>query len=81
MCQPPNDEKVPYWSQACADNAVWLHKTLHRDPEGNECALIEAYRCGDHWHIGHARTTGGLRGQRVCPPPDRTREVNDEPAA
>lgn len=41
-------EHVAYGSQMLADNALALH--LMRCPW---CTSIEAFACGDHFHIGH----------------------------
>lgn len=44
------EDRVPYPSAEVADNAV----TLHHLANGEACAGVKAYACGDHWHIGHA---------------------------
>lgn len=47
-------EHVAYGSQMLADNAVTLH--LMRCPW---CVSIEAFACGDHFHIGHRNAKKG----------------------
>lgn len=41
-------DKIPYLSEMCAANAVWLHQVRFPD-----CPGIAAYACGDHHHVGH----------------------------
>lgn len=50
MTCPP--DHLEYLSQMLADNAVILHKMIHPT-----CVGIQAFPCGDHWHIGHATGT------------------------
>lgn len=48
----PSDHTT-YLSQAVADNAVTLH--LFKSPH---CTTINAFPCGDHFHIGHTSKAG-----------------------
>lgn len=51
-------EKVEYLSQMLADNAVQLHKL-----SSPGCTTIEAYPCGDHYHLGHDGLTPEARSK------------------
>lgn len=42
-----------YLSEFVASNAVTLH--LFQNPT---CTTIQAFPCGDHWHIGHVTKAG-----------------------
>lgn len=62
----PEGKHVAYLSQMLADNAVTLHLML-----SPTCTTIQAFECGDHFHIGHTTRAGkadclaaqGLTGQ------------------
>lgn len=56
MCE--KQDKVEYLSSWLAWNAVWLHELAHPG-----CAAVNAYPCGDHWHIGHT----SRRAKAECP--------------
>lgn len=43
------EEKRAYLSEMLADNAAILHGWGFPT-----CAGVTVYRCGDHWHYGHA---------------------------
>lgn len=47
-------EKVAYLSEFVANNAAELHRMSHPG-----CVEIDAYACGDHWHIGHHDRAAG----------------------
>lgn len=49
-------DKVEYLSQMLADNAVELHRLA-----APECTTIQAFPCGDHWHLGHSGLTADER--------------------
>lgn len=50
-CPPDHDE---YPSEFVAENAATLHRWI-----AVGCELIEAFPCGDHWHIGHRSHVAG----------------------
>lgn len=49
-------DQVAYLSQMTAGNAVELHQLANPACAGG----INAFECGDHWHIGHADHDGGV---------------------
>ena len=48
--QCPHPEKVKYRSERAARAGV---KAMRGKRDGGE--PLHAYRCGDHWHVGHDR--------------------------
>lgn len=54
MCERVH--KLDLLSEATAANMVKLHKISAPD-----CTTINAYPCGDHFHIGHDGSTAALR--------------------
>lgn len=52
---PP--DHIEYLSEMLAENALTLHDFMHPG-----CVGIQKFRCGDHWHIGHAPGT-----RHMCP--------------
>lgn len=57
-CPPDHTE---YLSRMLAENAATLHSFIHP-----ECPGIQAFRCQDHFHIGHRGNDKAL-----CPPSAR----------
>lgn len=51
-------DKVEYLSQMLAENAVVLHQL-----SAPECTTIQAFPCGDHFHIGHDGLTPEARAR------------------
>lgn len=54
MCDVTDKPEHP--SRMVAENAVELHKWSAPD-----CTTINAYPCGDHFHIGHDGATPALK--------------------
>jgi len=46
--------KSEHLSRMLAENAVELHRWTAPD-----CTTIEAYPCGDHYHVGHSSHAAG----------------------
>lgn len=50
MTRCPQPEKRRYTSKKAARRALQL---LYRNRANGGPGRLHAYRCGDHWHIGH----------------------------
>lgn len=60
VCPPGH---VEYPSEMVANNAVTLHMFVHPG-----CTKIEAFECGDHWHIGHHSPLDKANCPQQCRP-------------
>lgn len=55
-CRWPH--KTEYPSRALAENAAVLHTMASLD---SKCTDVNAYPCGDHWHVGHTSRRAAKR--------------------